>query len=228
MSALARLPRPVRPATGFTLLEMMIAMAVFILLSAAIFGIIASVLESTSTLVDNQNHRDQITALNSFLKKKLGDLPARSTLISYQRGDGEGLVQNGIIFGTDDSALALDAKIQNNGFYTLRLSSFMATPMPNNPASAQRLNFNNYVAAEDPSLVWVPLIHDVQTVSWKFQIFNQTDWFDQWNVTSTNPNVVEFSMQLAGDLQPVTMDFWIKRIDPVSIRIIPPAITNAP
>ena len=37
------------------------------------------------------------------------------------------------------------------------------------------------------------------------------------------PNLVEFSMQPAGDLQPTTMDFWIPKINPVSVHILPQA-----
>jgi prepilin-type N-terminal cleavage/methylation domain-containing protein len=68
--------------SGFTLLEMMITLAIFILLAAAVFGLLSGVLQSTATLQDNQNSKDQSAALNAFLKKRLGEMPVSSSLVS--------------------------------------------------------------------------------------------------------------------------------------------------
>jgi prepilin-type N-terminal cleavage/methylation domain-containing protein len=207
-------------AAGFTLLEMMITLAIFILLAAAVFGIMTSVLEGTSTLQDNQNHRDQIEALNAFLKNRLGGMPAAGTLVSYQRGDGEGLVQNGIIFGTASMATAVDAKIQADGYYALRLTTLTGVTANGQPQDARQV-LQQAVTTDDPTLIWTLLIGDVKTLDWKFQQYNVTQWVELWN-SPPNPNLVEFSMQPAGDLQPSTMDFWIPHITSVPITIAPP------
>jgi hypothetical protein len=202
---------------GFTLLEMMITLAIFILLAAAVFGIMMGVLQGTSSLQDNQNHRDQIGALNAFLKKRLGEMPAAGTLVSYQRGDGEGLVQNGIIFGTVNLATAIDAKLQANGYYTLRLASFATDAAPNQPPDA-RQTLQQSVTTDDPTLIWTTLVTDIRNLDWKFLDFNQTVWVELWGSTS-KPNLVEFSMQPAGDLQPTTMDFWLPQISTITLHI---------
>lgn len=204
-------------AVGFTLLEMMITLAIFILLAAAVFGILTGVLESTATLQDNQNHCDQVAALNAFVKKRLGELPAASSLVSYQRGDGAGLVQNGIIFGTVNLARAIDATTQPNGYYALRLTTFASTTSPDQPQDARQVLLQS-VTTDDPTLVWTPLVKDIKTLDWKFLDFNTTLWVDLWS-SSTKPNLVEFSMQPAGDLQATTMDFWLPKINAVTVTI---------
>ena len=209
-------------AGGFTLLEMMITLTIFILLAAAVFGIMTGVLQSTSTLQDNQNRRDQVAALNAFLKKKLGEMPVASTLGSYRRGDGGGLAQNGIIFGTANLATAIDAKAQANGYYALRLATFATE---NDPGilllqADARTVLQQAVTTDDPTLAWIPLMGDIKTLDWKFQDFNAILWVDLWN-SSAKPNLVEFSMQPAGDLQPATMDFWLPKIDAASVTIAP-------
>jgi len=204
-------------AAGFTLFEMMITLAIFILLAAAVFGILTGVLQSTSTLQDNQNHRDQVAALNAFLKKKLSEMPAQSTLVSYQRGDGEGLVQNGIIFGNVNLATAIDAKVQANGYYTLRLATMPSVTL-NGQVQDARLLLQQSVTTDDPSLAWTPLITDIKTLDWQFLDFNQTVWVELWN-SSTNPNLVEFSMQPAGDLLPTSMYFWLPKINTITLNI---------
>jgi len=208
---------------GFTLLEMMITLAIFLLLAAAVFGLLTGILQSTSRLADNQNRRDQVAALNAFLKNKLDGMPAGSTIASYQRGDGEGLLQNGIIFGNRNLATAIDAKVQDNGYYALRLTSFATTAGSDQPQDARQV-LQQGVTTDDPTLVWTPLLGDLKTLDWKFEDFNATQWVDLWN-SSNNPNLVEFSLQPAGDLQPTTMDFWIPKIQAVSGSTAPQPVS---
>ena len=212
-------------AAGFTLLEMMITLMIFLLLAGAVFGIMTGVLESTSTLQENQNHRDEAAALNAFLEKKLTGMDSTSTIVSYERGDGEGLVQNGVIFGNANLATAVDAKIQPNGYYTLRLTTLMAGIVNGAQQDARKL-LDTAVTTDDPTLTWAPLITDIKTLDWQFLDFNATVWVDLWN-SSANPNLVEFSMQPAGDLQPATMDFWLPQITAPPITA-PPQSTAAP
>jgi len=207
-----RLPR----TRGFTLLEMIITLAIFVLLAAAVFGMLTGIIESTGTLQDNQNRTDQISALNAYMKNKLEGMPVASSLVSYQRGDGEGLVQNGIVYGTANFASVIDAKVQANGYYTLRLATFSTTSAPGEPQDARQVLAQD-ASSDDPSLVWTPLVKDIKTLDWKFLDFNQTQWVDLWT-SSTKPNLVEFSLQPASDLQLTTMDFWLPKIDAINLN----------
>jgi prepilin-type N-terminal cleavage/methylation domain-containing protein len=201
---------------GFTLLEMMITLAIFVLLVAAVFGLMTGTLSSASTLQDNQNRKDQTNALNAYLKKHLGELPVASTIVSYQRGDGDGLVQNGIIFGTVNFATVIDATVQPNGYYTLRLTTLSTGASTSDaPLVDARQSLDQSVTTNDPTLVWTPLMTDLKTIDWKFLDFNQTQWVELWS-SGTKPNLVEFDLQPAGDLLGTTVDFWIPKIDPVS------------
>lgn len=200
---------------GFTLFEMMVTLAVFVLLAAAVFGLMTGVIQSSSTLQDNQNRRDEIAALNAYMKKKLTQLPANTSLISYQRGDGEGLLQNGIVFGTINDAMVFDAKVQPNGYYTIRMATFITSTDPSQSQDA-RQTLQQLASTDDPSVVWTNLMSDIKTLDWKFLDFNATIWVDLWP-NNAKPNLVEFSMQPAGELQPTTMDFWVPKIDTVTV-----------
>jgi len=202
-------------STGFTLLEMMITLAIFVLLAAAVFGLMTGVLQSTSSLQDNQSRRDQIAALNAFMKNKLYAMPVAATVSSYQRGDGEGLVQNGIIFGTANLARALDAKVQANGYYALRLATYTTTAGPNEPQDARQV-LQQAATTDDPTMPWTPLMADIKTLDWKFLDFNATVWVELWSNTA-KPNLVEFSLQPAGELQTTTMDFWLPNLSAVPL-----------
>jgi prepilin-type N-terminal cleavage/methylation domain-containing protein len=212
-------------ARAFTLLEMVITLAVFLLLAGAVFGIMTGVFQSTASLQENQNRRDQVQALSAFLTKQLRQLPAAANLFSYQRGQGEGLVQNGIIYGTANMATAIDATLQPNGYYLLRLTTFSSAGAGDPPPDA-RASLQTAVTSNDPTLVWTPLLADVKTLDWKFQNLNDTIWSEMWSSTA-KPNMIEFSLQPAGDLVATTMDFWITPVQTVTMRL-PPSSTNAP
>jgi type II secretory pathway pseudopilin PulG len=218
MSPLVSPFSPVRRSmsNGFTLLEMIIALAVFIFLCASVFGLMSSVLESTAGLQDNQNHSDLTERFHAFLDRKLKGLPAQSTVISYQRTQG-GTNQDGIIVGYNENLIAIDAKAQPNGYYTLRFASFDSSTMPANMASSPALFFETNII-QDTGIAWTPLIRDVSQFSWKFQSLNAADWVYLWSDPANPPNLVEFSFQQAGDLQPSTMDFWLPHM--VAIRIM--------
>jgi hypothetical protein len=196
---------------------MIMALAAFVLLVAAVFTLLGGVLESTATLEDNENLNDQTTALNAFLKKKLSEMPANSTLVSYQRGDGEGLLQNGIIFGNANFATDIDAKVQPNGYYTIRLATFETGAAEDQPQDARQV-LSLAATTDDPTMTWTPLMTDIKTLDWKFLDFNATQWVDLWPGPN-EPNLLEFTMQPASDLQPSTMDFWLPKIDTMSVNI---------
>ncbi len=211
------LPSSFRSKRGFTLFEMVITVVILLLLAGMVFVLMTGILRSAATLQDNQNRTDQLSALYAFIKTKLTMMPARSTIASYARGDGEGLVQNGIIFGNTNLATAIDAKIQPNGLYLLRLTSF-ATSESSQESQDARVTLTQAVTTDDPTLTWTSLIPDVQTVSWKFQDATQVQWDTAWTASNT-PNLIEFDMQGGGDRLPTTMDFWVPKINPISVHI---------
>ena len=197
---------------GFTLLEMMITVSVFLILAVMIFDLMSGVLQGASTLQDNQNHSDEISSLYTFLKNKLTLMPARSTLASYARGDGEGLIQNGIIFGNTNLATAIDAKIQPNSLYLLRLTSFATDASAQQPQDARQVLMQS-VTTDDPTLVWTPLIKDVKTLDWKFQDAALVQWddhldgqrhaqFDRIHPAGPGPDAIDHDGFLGAENQP--------------------------
>ncbi len=211
-----RRARPFRcRAGGFTLMEMMITMAIFILLVAAVFALMTGVLESTASLQDTQNRREETTALYAFLKQKLTTLPAHYTVVSYQRGDGEGLTQNGVLYGNATQASVVDAKVQDNGYYTIRFATYAVDTAESTSTDARQV-MQQLVTTDDPSLTWRKLVTDIKTLDWKFQDFNDPNWSEIWT-SSTEPNLIEFTMQPAAETQLVTMDFWLPAIQAPSM-----------
>jgi len=209
-----------RTKRGFTLLEMMVTLAIFMLLATAVFGIIVETLRSTSTLQDNQGHRDQMVALNAFLKKKIEGLGPESFLVSYRRGNDEGLAQNGIAFGRVSDVIVIDAKPQVNGYYLIRLGRAKIEGGSSLNGGIVGFKLPPGVLSDDGEGVeWTSLLRDVRAVGWKFRETGSDQWVNVHASPSPEPNLVELTVQLAGDLQPTTMDFWIPHISAVPLSL---------
>jgi prepilin-type N-terminal cleavage/methylation domain-containing protein len=227
--------RPDHPR-GFTLIEMMITLGVFLLLAGAIFSIFGATLQSASTLEDNQNREDETQALGSWLRQSLLALPAEGNLVSYHR-DGRPFDVSGIIWGAGDDLRALDLQPQANGNYTLRLASYRPgdagslSGLPPGPAgyTAALAAFQTQVFQDDPGLSWRPLIRDLKSVDWRFRTANVTVWQD--TSVGGKPVLAEMTLQAAGATGPIVDDFWIPPVQSAGLPTSAPApasITSAP
>jgi hypothetical protein len=107
--------------------------------------------------------------------------------------------------------------VQPNSYYTLRVATYSTGGNTDGAVQDARQILLQDVTTNDPSLTWTSLMTDIKTIDWKFLDFNQTQWVELWS-SGTKPNLAEFTMQPAGDLQSTTMDFWIPKIDPVAIQ----------
>jgi len=199
--------RPTRLRRGFTLIEVIVTLAIFVLLTASVFGIMGAVFESSNTLKENQNRRDEVTAFQAYLKNTLGELGGADHLVTYCRGDGEGLRVNGILLVTQTSTLAIDATRQANGLYTVRLARPAPgdDPNPNIPTFSQKLDRNT------SALSWTTLIRDVKLLQWQFQSGPET-WLPEWADASAMPKLVECNIEIAGDNQATAMDFVLPHL----------------
>jgi prepilin-type N-terminal cleavage/methylation domain-containing protein len=207
---------------GFTLIEMVITLCIFVMLAAAVFGIFSATLESVGSLQDNQNHEDRAEALGAWLKQSLLALPADGTILSLHR-DGAPFQVADVIWGDDRELRALDLHLQANGLYTLRLATFSPASSSSSDASFAARAFSAQVTADDPSLEWRPLIHDLKTADWRFRLPNAAVWQD--TALGTRQLLVELTFQMAGSLSAVTDDFWIPPLQPPNNTAFAPAAT---
>jgi prepilin-type N-terminal cleavage/methylation domain-containing protein len=211
---------------GFTLIEMLVSLMVFLLLAAAVFEIFDATLESASGLRDNQVASNRSEALGAWLKQSLQTLPAEGTLVSYHR-DGRAFRVSGIIWGVGDNLQALDLQPQANGQYTLRLASFQpsGSSSPGNQGAVAGYSpalsaFQSEVFNDDSALAWRPLLHDLTLADWRFRVADITEWQD--TSTGVRPVLVQLTFEMGGASSPIIDDFWIPPLQS------PNGITAAP
>jgi len=216
---------------GFTLIEMVVTLVVFILLVACVFGIITAVLQTTNRLADDQGRHDQNSALQAFLRLKFREIPADGILQTYRR-DGDASNTSGITWGDETELTAIDSIRQPNGLRSVRLARYFPPTDSKISFQGKAEVFQNMILQDDASLTWVPLARDLKLFDWKFLPEGSTIWQDHWDVgmgiftTGSNtgpffpkPNLVELTLQNAADLQPVTLDLWLPKIEPVEVTV---------
>jgi prepilin-type N-terminal cleavage/methylation domain-containing protein len=221
MKSLAQTPCR-RRRTGFTLIEVIITLTIFVILTACVFGIMTAVFQSSNDIRDNQNRRDEVSAFGAYLKNCLANLTSDDRILSYRRGNGEGLSVNGVILEVQGTMKAIDATPQDNGLFGIRLAQpGDFDPTPSLDSFSQELD--KHLSA----LVLIPLLKDVHTIKWRFRLLQAPDWQPDWTSQASNPDLVECSVQLAGDDIPTTMDFSIPRLVAPAIHGAQPVATDA-
>ena len=189
---------------GFTLIEMIVTLSIFLLLVGAVFEIFDATLQSAGTLQDGQARADQAEALGAWLRESFLSLPANGSIFSYRR-EGAPFDVSDVIWGSADQYNALDLHLQPDGHYSLRLA--VSQPKDNDATVGEESAFAREVLNNDPALSWRVLLHDVTTADWRFLVPNDPQWHD---ATSGNRElIVQFSFQQAGATQPAVTDCWI-------------------
>jgi prepilin-type N-terminal cleavage/methylation domain-containing protein len=216
-------------AKGFTLIEMIMTLCIFLLLAAAVFGIFSATLESSSSLQDNESRSDVTQALSGWLRQSLLDVPGTGTVASYRR-PGIPFHVTGIVWGAGDDLQALDLQPQNNGEYTLRLAGYQPPPGAGtgvNGAVNSAASLSQFIALlvrDDPALSWRPLVRDVKSADWRFRVTGVPDWQD--TASGQKPLLAEFTFQVAGASGPASDDFWIPPTLPPQLGTAAPVAAN--
>jgi len=226
---------------GFTLIEMIITLCIFVMLAGAVFGIFSATLQSVGSLQDNQNREDQSEALGAWLKQSFLALPADGVVLSLHR-DGAPFQVADVIWGDGGNMQVLDMHLQPNGNYTLRLATYSPASGQSDDASAAAKSFaaqtasNSSLAAgvlasevtnDNPTLEWRPLIRDLKSADWRFQLPNVNEWQNS-APNSRQVLLVELNFQIAGSLSAVTDDFWVPPLQPANNPALTPAVTANP
>ena len=213
--------QPPQNRRGFTLIEMMITLGVFLLLAGAVFQIFGATLTGAGELQDNQSREDKTEAFGAWLKHQFLALPAAGLVASYHR-DGSLLRTTCLVWGPSGDLQALDLHTQPDGRYTLRLAQCPPSDTEADlPAAVRSDAFARQVMADDPALEWRPLLRDLTSGSWRFRSGGAHVWQDTAN--GDRESVIEFDFKAAGAAVDVTEDCWVPPVQPARL---PPGLTS--
>ncbi len=206
------LRRRVRVA-AFTLVEVIVALAIFVLLAGGIYMTVDGALRGTATLSEEGLRSQRLDAFLALLRRTLHSLPSTATfegrirdedgksLPELQLGEAPGFFSWGLRGGSGAPVL-LAARPQAGGgavFSLLRL-----------PEEATEMEMREVLRKGR----WLPLLPDLRDVKWRFYDRTTMQWLEEWKDPASRPALVELSFTLLGESSPRTNVFWMPPVVP--------------
>lgn len=216
-----KLSRYASPA-GFTLLEIVIALSVFVLIIGGVFGIAHGTLELSNDITITQERSLIRQNFVEFLRTSFRRLPAEAELVlGRASGGGSGAVSITVFNGGDafspgpaippDGSVELYSKEMPGGDYTVGLRM-----LDGDQTQALRTNTGRSLRRASGAEVVLPLVEHVQKFDWAFYDASRAEWVGKWE-GAARPMFARVELALE-DGVPSVYVFWIPPIlrSPVS------------
>ena len=176
-----------RNSRAFSLLEMLLAISVFLLLSGAVLGAVLATLRTSAGVAEDQRRQESLDALSDYWRKKLA-CPSPQTRIGswYPALPSEG-VGSGWVIRHSGGCDVFAASANKQGGYDLRTASVKSLRTPEN------------------EWIWRTLLTNLSGFSCQFQGEDGvSEWTDHWQGEGPRPGLVEAKLWFSGEPQPVT------------------------
>jgi prepilin-type N-terminal cleavage/methylation domain-containing protein len=220
---------------GFTLLELIIGLSILAMFTVMITGIMRSSLRTVFWTRDMQLENDQLNRFIMLCRQTFQNLPSTGilTLKIIEAGDPvqQELTISGVpeafAFGPNpmsykDSILGMRPDLAaTEGFAAANPTVGAAAPhiyfvglsrediIPTDPDQANRIastTGEGLATPDDQGRIWMPLLANVTSVSWRFYKEDEDMWKDEWDSTDL-PQLVEMNLMLAGRTLPLRSVF---------------------
>lgn len=194
---------------GFTLLEVLLSVAIFLLIAGAIFTTVGVGVRSTAQLGRHRLEAERLDTLLTFFREAFANLPSHAELAVRTRDLGGGFPTSellirqaaGLFSLFDQRGAGTVIRVQSEGKSgVLALKKFR-----NDLSEAER----DQAIGERAG--WTPLLGEVREIRWRFQdpLFN--DLMEKWDFGQGRPRLVEMTLWLTGE-RPIVARFWIPEV----------------
>jgi|GEM_PF-874669 len=198
-----------RRSGGFTLFEVLIAIAIFLLLAGGIFAAVSAAFAGSAQVVTSQLDSERFDAFQQFVRKLYTSLPADATIELRQRKAGDrGDVVEVLIwpvagfaqFGVDSKdGLALSALPDGAGGFKMSIGYFRSEDTPQEREDdIQRTD-------------WLTLLPNVKEIRWRFAPARNPVFVDTWHSENGRPGIAELSLTMKDGGSTVS-DYWIPQL----------------
>ncbi len=207
-----------RHSAGFTLFELVVAMAVLSFLVAMVFELLTTFVSATQALQLDQSRLDQALALQRFLSSRVETITADSHLLSVTLDSNT----SSVVIANQQHYLALEIDQSTHG-----LSMSYRTASFSNPSTPATEILNGY-RKDRPDVEAVVLLHNLKDAQWRFFDRPSGKWFDSWTFLDRNPSIAELSFTMDGDQSPTVFDFPVVQLAPNPDLFVVPLNSVAP
>lgn len=211
---------------GFTLFEMVVVVAIFVLLAGGIYATVNAAVRATATLTEENLQIQRLNAFVSLLRRTFHNLPATAIFSAGVREEGgDGFAEISLrdapgVFawgmgGPAAGTVLLSARKRLGGGREMSLLL-----LPGSLGEMERRD-----ALERGA--WLRLLPDLRDVQWRFYDEQQQEWVDEWP-EGNRPPLLELNLQLLGEEIPRKFVFWLPPVKEVDLSPPPGEAPGAP
>ena len=199
--------RPRRAVLGFTMIEMVVVLVIFVLLAGGIYTVVNAAIGASAVLSEENLRAQRLNAFVSLLRRTFHNLPATAQIAGGVRQDGSGVPE--IVLRDAPGVFAWGTGGPAAGTVLLsavpRLGGgvqFSLLALPSSLGEQERRD-----AARDGK--WLRLLPDLREARWRFYDESQQDWREDWLDGMGRPPLVELTFRRLGEEIPRTYVFWL-------------------
>ena len=203
-----------RATRGFTLFEMVVVIAIFVLLAGGIYATVNAAVRATATLTEENL---QIQRLNSFVsieRSTFPHLPAYARLAGGVRAEGgDGFPEITLRDAPGVFAWGMGGPSAGTALLTARprLGGGRELSLMLLPGSLGEMERRDALERG----AWLRLLPDLREVKWRFYSLEQQEWLEEW-LEGERPPLVELNLQLLGEEVPRQFIFWLPPVKEVA------------
>ena len=218
-----------RPAAAFTLMEVLVALSVFVLLMSGIFTIANSTMELGNDLALVQDRSQIRQNFIEFLRRSFRNLPGEAEVrLSVRQQGGNYLPTLNVVNGgssfTPGSALPPDTSVEvyaeeRPGGYlrvALRVLDDRQT------AAVRSGQTVRYARSQET----IPLLDNVSRFEWRFFDAASNRWENNWK-QARRPLLAEMQLRLDDGFEARAV-FWVPPVLPNGLVVPPPTVPGIP
>ncbi len=190
-----KIPRRGLLSRAFTLLEVLLSVAIFLLLAGGIFAAVSATTQVSTEVALMRIESERFDALQGFLRKLFSNLPPAARLELRARDAGasgavvELLISQAPAFavftrgGKRDEGLALAAIPDKRGALALSLSNIDVQSLQNRDQELQ-------------AAFWITLMPDIRQIRWRFAATQTTGLQETWVPNDGRPGLADLEISL--------------------------------
>ncbi|MCK5663617.1 MAG: type II secretion system minor pseudopilin GspJ [Thiotrichaceae bacterium] len=178
----------IRKNSGFTLLELMVAMVIFSFMSIMAYSALANIFKSNEVITEQEVKLKSLQRSMMFIERDLRQLVLRSRSSGY----GE-LPSPALDSGLDSEGVVEFTRAGNSNPTELLRSSLQRIRYVVEDSKLSRLSWNlvDHIDAEPVKML---LLEDIDSLDFKF-LDNKNNWQENWASLTEIPRAIELTLE---------------------------------
>lgn len=217
---------------GFTLLEVILALTIIATFSGTLFAIIRGSVKAATEIRHVESENDQVNHFIRLCRQTFQNLPSTASLTLKVTQAGTPAMQELTVSGANEMfsfgpnpisykdttiglrPVASGSQTSGDGLpiYNVSITREDIIPTDGNQNNVLlRSSGEGVMAPDDQGRVWMPLLPDAASLTWRGYKSDDDTWLEEWTST-TLPELIEMNLQLSGRSNPIRVVYTLPTI----------------